>query len=111
MVIDRLKEFGIDPRTKLIVFSNALNFDKYRDIKRYFDGKIKVSAGIGTNITCDPGIDNYVPANIVMKLSKCRMSSKDPWEKCIKISDDLGKHMGDAKEFEIAKYELHLDDK
>lgn len=111
MVIDRLKEFGIDPRTKLIVFSNALNFDKYRDIKRYFDGKIKVSAGIGTNITCDPGIDNYVPANIVMKLSKCRMSNKDPWEKCIKISDDLGKHMGDAKEFEIAKYELHLDDK
>ena len=24
------------------------------------------------------------------------------------ISDDLGKHMGDDKEFEIASYELHL---
>ena len=44
-----------------------------------------------------------------MKLSRCRMSSKDPWEKCIKISDDIGKHMGDDREFEIAKYELHLN--
>lgn len=109
-VINRLKEFNIDPKSKLIVFSNALNFDKYKDIHDYFNGRIKVSAGIGTNITCDPGIKNYEPANIVMKLSRCRMSNKDPWEKCIKISDDLGKHMGDAKEFEIAKYELHLDD-
>lgn len=109
-VIDRLKEFGIDPRTKLIIFSNALNFDKYRDIHRYFNGRIKVSAGIGTNITCDPGIEGYQPANIVMKLSRCRMSAKDPWEKCIKMSDDIGKHMGDSKEFDIAKYELHIED-
>ena len=43
-----------------------------------------------------------------MKLSRCRMSNKDPWEKVIKISDDLGKHMGDEKEFDIASYELHL---
>ena len=27
--------------------------------------------------------------------------------KCIKISDDLGKHMGD-KEFEITKYQLGI---
>ena len=36
------------------------------------------------------------------------MSAKDPWEKVIKISD-IGKHMGDTREFEIASYELHLD--
>jgi nicotinate phosphoribosyltransferase len=75
----------------------------------YFRGRIKVSAGIGTNITCDPGIESYEKANIVMKLSRCRMSAKDPWEKVIKISDDIGKHMGDTREFEIASYELHLD--
>lgn len=109
MVIDRLKSFGIDPTSKLLIFSNALDFDKYKDIHRYFDGRIKVSAGIGTNITCDPCIDGYQPANIVMKLSRCRMSEKDPWENCIKISDDLGKHMGDPIEFDTAKHELHLD--
>lgn len=107
-IIARLKEFGIDPATKVIVFSNALNFPKYKEVMDYFRGKVKVSAGIGTNITCDPGIEGYKAANIVMKLSRCRMSAKDPWEKVIKISDDTGKHMGDDREFEIASYELHL---
>ena len=107
-IIERLKEFGIDPTSKVIVFSNALNFPKYKAVANYFRGRVKVSAGIGTNITCDPGIEGYKAANIVMKLSRCRMSAKDPWEKVIKISDDVGKHMGDDKEFEIASYELHL---
>lgn len=110
MIIERLKEFGIDPRTKLLVVSNALNFEKYLDIAAYFKDRIKISAGIGTNLSSDPGIDNYKAANIVMKLSRCRMSYKDPWEKVIKISDDKGKHMGEQKEFEIASYELHLDE-
>ena len=107
-IIARLQEFGIDPRTKIIVFSNALNFPRYKEVMDYFRGRVKVSAGIGTNITCDPGIPGYKAANIVMKLSRCRMSAKDPWEKVIKISDDTGKHMGEDGEFEIAKHELHL---
>ena len=109
MIIARLQEFGIDPNTKILVFSNALDFKKYREVAAYFKGRIKVSAGIGTNLTCDPGIDGYRAANIVMKLSRCRMSAKDPWEKVIKISDDKGKHMGDDIEFRIAAHELHLD--
>ena len=107
-IIARLQEFGIDPKSKVLVFSNALNFQKYKAVADYFRGRIKVSAGIGTNITNDPGIEGYKPANIVMKLSKCRMSDKDPWEKVIKISDDHGKHMGDVREFDIATYELHI---
>ena len=107
-IIARLEEFGIDPASKVIVFSNALTFPRYKEVADYFRGGVKVSAGIGTNITCDPGIEGYRAANIVMKLSRCRMSSKDPWEKVIKISDDLGKHMGDEREFDIAAYELHI---
>jgi len=105
MVIDRYKELGIDPTTKTIVFSNALTFDKYFDIHRYFSGRIRISAGIGTNLTNDTG---YKPANIVMKLSKCRLNNNQEWRKCIKISDDLGKHLGDSREFEIAKYQLGI---
>ena len=103
MVIERYKELGIDPTTKTIVFSNALNFPKYKEIHEYFKGRIRVSAGIGTNLTNDVGV---TPANIVMKLSRCRLTGD--WKKCIKISDDLGKHLGDNKEFEIAKYQLEL---
>ena len=109
-IIARLEEFGIDPKEKILVFSNALDFPRYKKVMDYFRGRIRVSAGIGTNLTCDPGIEGYRPANIVMKLSRCRMSAKDPWEKVIKISDDAGKHMGESKEFEIASHELHLDE-
>ena len=105
MVIDRYKELGIDPTTKTIVFSNALDLPKYLEIAKYFKGRIRVSAGIGTNLTNDT---EFKPANIVMKLSKCRLNKNQEWRKCIKISDDLGKHMGDNKEFEIAKYQLGI---
>lgn len=105
MVIDRYKELGIDPTTKTIVFSNALTFPKYLEIANFFKGYIKVSAGIGTNLTNDV---EYPPANIVMKLSKCRINANQNWNKCIKISDDLGKHLGEDKEFEIAKYQLGI---
>ena len=104
-VIKRYQELGIDPTTKTIVFSNALDFNKYLDIANYFKGRIRVSAGIGTNLTNDCG---FKPSNIVMKLSKCKINQNQEWRKCIKISDDLGKHLGDDKEFEIAKYQLGI---
>ena len=104
-VIKRYKELGIDPTTKTIVFSNALSFDKYLDIANYFNNRIRISAGIGTNLTNDTGL---IPANIVMKLSKCRINKNQEWRNCIKISDDLGKHLGDNKEFEIAKHQLGI---
>lgn len=94
-VIARYKELGIDPTTKSIVFSNALNMEKYLDIASYFKGRIKVSAGIGTNLTNDCG---FPPVNIVMKLSKVRINDKQSWRECIKISDDKGKHMGPQDE-------------
>lgn len=112
-IIKRLKEFRIDPRSKYIVFSNALDFEKYKDIHDYFMPKggtplINVSAGIGTNLTCDPGIDGYEPANIVMKMSQCRVNPKDPMQGVIKISDDYGKRMGDSELFDRARAELNL---
>ena len=109
MIIDRYEELGIDPTTKTIVFSNALNFKKWLKIARYFKTKINTSAGIGTFLTCDPGIENFIAPNIVMKLVCCRMSPKDPMEDVIKISDDLGKHMGNHELFEMAKQLLHLN--
>lgn len=102
---------GIDPTTKTIIFSNALDFPKAVEIKKYCEGKIRAAFGIGTNLTCDvyaPDGSKYNAENIVEKMSKCRMNANQPWFITIKISDDLGKHMGDNNEFDHAKYELNI---
>ena len=105
------KSKGIDPTTKTIIFSNALDFPKAVEIKKYCEGKIRAAFGIGTNLTCDvyaPDGSKYNAENIVEKMSKCRMNENQPWFITIKISDDMGKHMGDNKEFDHAKYELNI---
>ena len=103
---------GIDPMTKTIVFSNALDFPKAVEIKKYCENKIKASFGIGTNLTCDV-YDNhgnkYGHENEVMKMIRCRMNKNQPWYLTIKISDDIGKHMGDNDEFNHACYELEIN--
>ena len=104
-VIKRYKELGIDPTTKTIIFSNALDFDLYREIAEYCRGRIRCAAGIGTNLTNDCG---FKPSNIVMKLKRCRMNQRQPWFDTIKLSDDEGKHMGPEKEVEICKYECGI---
>ncbi len=110
MIIKKYESYGIDPQTKTIVFSNALTFEKYKEIADYFKGRIKVLAGIGTNLTCDIAHYGFRPANIVMKLSRCRYSNNDFWEDVIKISDDVGKHIGNEKLFRQAIDELHLSE-
>ena len=103
--IARYKELGINPLTKTIIFSNALDFIKAGKIADYCRGKIGCAFGIGTNLTNDLGVPH---ANIVMKLTKCRMNPKQPEEYTIKLSDDLGKHLGPIEEVEIAKKTLNI---
>lgn len=104
-LIARYKELGIDPQTKTIIFSNALDFEKALHIFDYCKGKIRCSFGIGTNLTNDTG---YQPSNIVMKLSRCKMNVNQEWRECVKLSDDMGKHMGSNAEVEACLYELRL---
>lgn len=104
-VINRYKELGIDPTSKTIIFSNALDFPTYKEIHDYCNTRIKCSAGIGTNLTNDAG---FKPSNIVMKLARCRMNSSQPWYDCIKLSDDAGKHMGPESEVNICKIQCGI---
>ena len=64
-LISHYKKYGIDPNTKLLLFSDSLDFDKAQNLFDYFKDKTKVSFGIGTFCTND----TFVPAlNIVIKL-------------------------------------------
>ena len=103
--IVRYKELGINPLTKTIIFSNALDFIKAGKIANYCRGKINCAFGIGTNLTNDLGVPH---ANIVMKLTKCKMNEKQPSYDCIKLSDDEGKHLGNEQEVEICKHECGI---
>lgn len=84
MMIEHYKSLGIDPLTKMLLFSDSLNFEKATAINKYFKGKIKTAFGIGTYIAND----TKVPAlNIVMKTTACNGMD------VAKISDVEGKGM------------------
>lgn len=83
-MIEHYKALGIDPKTKTLLFSDGLNFEKADKLYRYFKDKAKVAFGIGTYIANDTG----VPAlNIVMKTTACNGMD------VAKISDTPGKGM------------------
>ena len=102
--INHYKKLGIDPLSKTIIFSDALNYDKVKRIATFARDKIGISFGIGTNFTNDVGLK---PMNIVMKLVEAYPEG-GPWTKVVKLSDEKGKYTGDAEEIALAKTLLHI---
>lgn len=89
-IIEHYKKMRIDPRTKVAVFSDGLDIDKAIQISEYFKGRIKVSFGIGTNLTNDLG---YRALQIVIKLTETN------GKPVAKISNDPGKVMCEDPEY------------
>ena len=83
-LIRHYENMGIDPKSKTIVFSDGLTIAKAIDLARYFDGKIKHSYGIGTNLTKDFG---FKPLQLVLKMIVCN------GQPVAKNSDTPGKSM------------------
>jgi len=102
-IIEKYKQLGIDPASKQVVYSNGLDIDKCIEIHKYCSGRVKDSYGVGTHITCD--VDNAKPSNIVIKLTKGRITEVREWHDCIKLSCDKGKTLGNQ---EKCKYILSL---
>ena len=90
MMIEHYKNLGIDPKTKMLLFSDSLDFDRATAINKYFNGRVKVAFGIGTYIAND----TKVPAlNIIMKTTACNGMD------VAKISDVEGKGMCKSPEY------------
>ena len=64
-IINHYKKYGVDPKTKMLLFSDSLDFKRAEDLYQYFKDKSKVSFGIGTYVTNDTCVDAL---NIVIKL-------------------------------------------
>ena len=92
-MIEHYESLGIDPKTKTLLFSDSLNFDKAQTIYNHFRDRINVSFGIGTYLSNDTDVD---PLNIVIKLQYVN------GHPVAKLSDDWGKAMcqdGDYLEY------------
>lgn len=91
-MIAHYKSLGIDPKTKTLLFSDSLNFEKATKLYREFKDRAKVAFGIGTYLSCDCGY-SMKPLNIVMKVTDCN------GQPCAKISDVEGKGMCPDEEY------------
>ena len=94
-IISKYESLGIDPATKQVVFSNGLNVDRAIEIHKFVNGRMKDSYGMGTFLTCD--VEHCEPMNIVVKLTRMRITEKREWHDCVKLSNDKGKTLGNPE--------------
>ncbi len=67
-MIRHYEQNRVDPKSKTLVFSDALTFPLMIELYLRFRDRIKLSFGIGTNLTNDLG---YQPLQIVLKMVRC----------------------------------------
>jgi len=89
--IAHYQKLGIDPLSKVLVFSDNLDLKKALDLYRHFSARVNLSFGIGTRLTCD--IPQVKPLNIVIKLVECN------GKPVAKLSDSPGKTICHDKAF------------
>ncbi|MDE5801292.1 MAG: nicotinate phosphoribosyltransferase [Paramuribaculum sp.] len=108
LIVDKYRSLNIDPATKQVVFSNALDVDRAIAIHQYAQGKCIPSFGIGTHFTNDfPGIR---PRNIVIKLIAVKITESWPFYcSTCKLSEDRGKYTGDPDTVARFLAALHLN--
>jgi nicotinate phosphoribosyltransferase len=100
-VVAFYQSLGINPRKKLIVFSDGLDIEVILAIHKRFKGRINITFGWGTNLTNDLG---FLTLSLVNKvLFACGRPT-------IKLSDDLGKSTGEdatEKERYVRVFDYH----
>lgn len=96
------EERGVDPRTKLIIFSDGMDIDTIEETYHHFHGRVRMSFGWGTNLTndfrdCDPeGQAGLEPISLVCKVTQAN------GRPAVKLSDNPAKSTGDPAE--VARY-------
>lgn len=92
-IVEKYRSLGIDPRTKQVIFSNALDTDRAIEIQCYAREYCQPSFGIGTHFTND--FEGVKPMNIVIKLVAVKITeSWTFYNDTCKLSEDDGKHTG-----------------
>lgn len=100
-VIKHYTSLGIDPMTKVIVFSDGLDTETCENINSHCRGRIPFVYGIGTNLTNDKAYFGKA-LNIVIKLVEVDGSP------VVKLSDNPSKAIGDPTEVSVM-HKLHME--
>ncbi|MCC7347922.1 MAG: nicotinate phosphoribosyltransferase, partial [Variibacter sp.] len=96
------KQKGRDPKTKLLVFSDALDAETIESTYRHFRGRVGMSFGWGTNLTNDFRGCAPTPNAVLDPISLvCKVTSADG-RPAVKLSDNPGKAIGTPEE--VARY-------
>lgn len=93
------EDYGIDPKTKTVIFSDGLDIDQIVKLQEHFEGRINILFGWGTTLTNDLGLK---PLNIVMKATHVRDPQTGLEADTVKLSDNEGKHTGSPEN--VARY-------
>jgi nicotinate phosphoribosyltransferase len=86
------EKFGIDPKTKILVFSDGLDLETIIKIYEHFKGRINMAFGWGTNLTNDFGL---------LTLSLIVKAIEAAGHGTVKLSDNLAKAMGSQQNIEL----------
>lgn len=88
------EKMGVDPKTKMIVFSDGLDVDTIIELYKEFNGRIKTTFGWGTNLTNDLG---FKALSLVVKTVEASGQG------LVKLSDNIAKAIGRPKDVERFK--------
>ncbi len=97
-IIKFYRKHHIEPKHKLLIFSDGLDLEMMKRIVDYFRGRIQVTFGWGTNLTNDLG----VPA-ISLVVKPIKVNGRG----LVKLSDNPAKTFGTPEDIE--KYKLWAD--
>jgi nicotinate phosphoribosyltransferase len=89
-LLEHYRNNRVDPRTKTLIFSDALTVPRTIELYRRFNGRCQLAFGIGTNLTNDLGCE---PLQIVIKMVRCN------GQPVAKLSDTPSKNMCDDEKY------------
>lgn len=105
-IIEWCKARGVDPKQKLVLFSDGLTHDDIIELHRTWSGQVRVGFGWGTNLTNDfkecsplhPGLYNSL--SLVAKVTRAGFHL-DNLRPAVKLSDNAAKRTGPTDEVDF----------
>ncbi len=99
-IIEYYNKLGIDPKTKIIVYSDGLDIEVIVALWNEFHGQINLLFGWGTNLSNDIGFDAI---SIVVKPIMAREDENAQWFICCKLTDNIQKAICGTNDEELKK--------